>query len=400
MGLFSGIVSGLGGLLGANYSANNISHAGQDLANAITKGATLQSDAATGAGQTLSNAALGAGQTLSNAATLASQYGYNSAMFGGGVRNDAIQQAGDLYESGLGNKYENIKQGYQNSIDLTRGGYSDAIGTQRQTLADIQRLQNPYLQAGTSALAQLQAGLKEGGQYNRAFTREDAQNSDAYKFSLDEGTRAINAAAAAGGLQLSSANLQDLGKFAEGNAAQYQQQAFNQWLAQNNLSLGGLQRLVDTGQVSAGQVQQALSQAGSNISNLQVGQGRDLSSLTQGVFNAEGERAYATQAVRGDRIRNLAEAAAGAVDKGNTALAGGATNSAQALAAAQIQAANAAAAAQVASAGYQAGGITGAAQAQTAANLGAGSVKGSGLSGLFKDVAGGAFGNIGSLFGL
>lgn len=117
----------------------------------------------------------------------------------------------------------------------------------------------PWTQAGSGAVTQLSQGLQPGGQFNRAFTMADATNSSAEKTALDAGKTAIdNSAAAKGGL-LSTNNIQDNTKFAESNAASFQNQAFNQWLQTNQQQMGGLESVAGTGQSSAQNVADSTS---------------------------------------------------------------------------------------------------------------------------------------------
>jgi len=115
----------------------------------------------------------------------------------------------------------------------------------------------------------------------------DAQNMPAYKFALEQGQQAITNAAAAGGQSLSTADQQSQAKFAEGTAAQYEQQAFNQWLQQNNLSLSALQNMVQTGQISTNQLQSALTQAGVSQETLSQNLGNAVAGGTIGAANAQ-----------------------------------------------------------------------------------------------------------------
>jgi hypothetical protein len=120
-------------------------------------------------------------------------------------------------------------------------------------------LAQPYMSAGTSALSRLSEGLKTGGEFNQPFKMEE---SPQYKFALEQGMQAIEGKAAKGGTQLSSGNLAAMTGYAVGEAGQFEQQAFSQWLASKNLDIGTLQNMVRTGQVSSQQLAQELGQAG------------------------------------------------------------------------------------------------------------------------------------------
>lgn len=227
---------------GTQYATNAARQAGGILASGAQQAANIQSTAALGAARTQAGAATATGQTLAGGATTA---------------------AGQ-----------------------TIAGEQAAIGTAQQTLAQQQAIQQPYQTAGTQALQTLSAGLAPGGQFNRPFTMADAQNMPAYQFALEQGQQAISNAAAAGGTQLSSANIESLGKFASGTAAQYEQQAFNQWLQQNNLSLGALQNMVATGQISTGQLQTSLQNAGVSMQTAQKAIGAAQATGTLGAAQA------------------------------------------------------------------------------------------------------------------
>ena len=130
-----------------------------------------------------------------------------------------------------------------NAIKSAAQTQADAA-TQAAQVAAAQR--QPWVNAGTGALNQLTAMTQPGGQLSKTFTMADAQNMPAMQFSLDQGTQAINNSAAAKGGLLTSNNLQNATQFAEGNAAQYENQAFNQFIAGQQqlasplLSLAGL----------------------------------------------------------------------------------------------------------------------------------------------------------------
>ena len=144
------------------------------------------------------------------------------------------------------------------------------------------QMQKPWMDAGQFALGQLQTGLMPGGQFSKQFSMADAKNSEAEQHALQQGTQAIqNSAAARGGL-LGTNTLQDLTTFAQGNAAQYENQAFNQWLAQRNADLAPLQSLAQIGQTTTTGV-------ADNVSNLTLASGNAGAAGTIGQSNAIGQ---------------------------------------------------------------------------------------------------------------
>lgn len=119
----------------------------------------------------------------------------------------------------------------------------------------------PWTQAGGDAVTRLAAGLQAGGEFTKKFTMADAQNSPAMQGAQRAGSEAIqNSAAAKGGL-IGTNVMQDLTKFGQANAAQYENQAFNQWNAEQGRDLGAVQSLAGLGQT-------ATSQVADNVSNL------------------------------------------------------------------------------------------------------------------------------------
>lgn len=309
------------------------------LAPAITSAAGLQSDAAKNAAGTLGAAATKSASTQASGAIGAADTLANKSIQAGLLQSQQALAAGQKLATGYGDAAAQEVAGYRAAEDMAR-----------QTLAQQTANQQPYMQAGTQALSTLGEGLKPGGQYNRPFTMADAQNSEAYKFALQQGKEAIGNASAAGGLQLSSSNIQSLGKFAEGIAAQYEQQAFDQWMAQNNLSLGALQQMVNTGQISTNQLQSALAQAGVSMETFESNTGRAQAAGTLGAASALANAGQQSAAYQAGGITQAAGATAAGQEKAANYTAGGITG-----------AANAAAAGDVSSAGYLAGGMTGAA---------------------------------------
>jgi hypothetical protein len=89
----------------------------------------------------------------------------------------------------------------------------------------------------------------------------DATNSEAEKIAQARAKDAIANSAAAKGGYLSSNQIRDATDAAGAIGAQYQNQAFNQWLAQNTQTLGGVESLAGTGQTASTQVADATSGA-------------------------------------------------------------------------------------------------------------------------------------------
>ena len=138
---------------------------------------------------------------------------------------------------------------------ISSDGAKSAADTQasaaRDAAAAAAKERAPWLEAGKGALDTLKSGLAEGGQFTKRFSMADAINSPAEQHSLQQGMQAIqNSAAAKGGLLSSNTN-QDLVSFGQSNAAQFENQAFNQWMSQQTQQLAATQSLAGVGQTQA-----------------------------------------------------------------------------------------------------------------------------------------------------
>ena len=128
--------------------------------------------------------------------------------------------------------------------------------------ADIQAKQKqPWVDAGKKGLDLLTAGVAPGGQFNKPFTMADAQNSEAEKFAQQRANESVTNSAAARGGYLNSNALRTAQDTAGAIGSSYQNQAFNQNLAQNQMALGAVESLAQTGQTAATQVADAASNA-------------------------------------------------------------------------------------------------------------------------------------------
>lgn len=147
----------------------------------------------------------------------------------------------------------NLGGSYLQSQAAGRAADAQSAGAVEAARIAAQQRQ-PWVDAGKGALDRLTKGLQPGGEFAQKFSMADALNSPAYKEALRGGMEAIqNSAAAKGGL-LSSNTMQDLTKFGEATAAQFENQAFNQWLAQQQQLLAPVQSLAQVGQTEVNQV--------------------------------------------------------------------------------------------------------------------------------------------------
>ena len=129
----------------------------------------------------------------------------------------------------------------------------NAANQQMAMFNTIQKNNQPYMQAGSTALNSIMSGLNSGGQFNSSFTPQDFLNNQdpGYAFQLQQGGQAVRNADTASGGALGGAAVKDLMSFNSGLAAQSYQNAYNRWLTTNNTIFGRLSGIAGLGQASA-----------------------------------------------------------------------------------------------------------------------------------------------------
>lgn len=134
--------------------------------------------------------------------------------------------------------------------------------------------QEPWMTAGRNSLAQIMAGVGEGGEFANKFGMDDFQADPGYRFRLSEGQRGLdNSFAAKGGL-LSGAAMKAAMRFNQGAASDEYGQAYNRFNNDQSTKYNRLASLAGIGQTAtntvgqAGQrTQNALSELGMNYAN-------------------------------------------------------------------------------------------------------------------------------------
>jgi hypothetical protein len=179
-----------------------------------------------------------------------------------------------------------------------------AITGQQQALAEQRKLMQPYVGAGETALQQLVAGTAPGGEFAKPYELGSALpemgtfkagESEAQTFARDQALKAMQEQMQRGGQGLSSNAIVGAGQTAAKIGSEYEQQAFNQWLQQQQLGYGQaltgrqtalteqqaqrqaqlspLEYLTNIGQAGAAGTAGAVGTSAGNIGNLQTGIG-------------------------------------------------------------------------------------------------------------------------------
>ena len=248
-GLLDGILGGtnnaqLLGVLGSMYSGKNTADAISSAADKLTQGITDSK------GQLLTS------KTEALAA----------------LSNGLIDQKQAL-SAGLVDANGQLTSSSQAAIQALQGGADAAKG-------DLTAALSPYSDAGKAALSRLTAGVAPGGEFTGTFTMADAQNTPAMQFAQQQGSDIIqNSAAAKGGL-LGTNTLADLTQFGQGNAAQYENQAYQQWLQNRQYNVGNVQSVAAAGQNAATTLGTGLANIdtslGTNTANIDTSTGKQI----------------------------------------------------------------------------------------------------------------------------
>lgn len=180
-----------------------------------------------------------------------------------------------------------------------------AADVQRQMFEKQTELQEPWRQAGITALNQL---IPLSQQY-QPFGMEQFQAEPGYGFRLSEGMKALERSAAAKGGLLSGAQMKGIQRYGQDLASQEYQNAFNRYQREREARLNPLQSLANVGQTSAQSLGGEASQYGSNVGNLAMtgGANQAMAALAQGNIRASqyGQLGSALgAAVRGPQVQN------------------------------------------------------------------------------------------------
>lgn len=240
-GALSGAANGgkegalLGGLTGglmanaddiANWASNGLSEAGNTARGAL--GMNPTSDYLLNAPATMSDA--------TKTSLLSAGYSPNQiqGMISGGSMNtqsaptssDAkltANNAGGGDSMFTKSKLSDVLSGLSN-VNTTNKNEEELLKAQRAA----QGYMNPYYQAGTEALTNLQ------GRLNNGFQPGDLTQDPGYQFQLEQGNKNLNRSLGAQGSLFSGRALTAAQDYGQGLAEQTYQNAYNRWLQENN----------------------------------------------------------------------------------------------------------------------------------------------------------------------
>jgi hypothetical protein len=198
----------------------------------------------------------------------------------------------------------------------------EANATQLAMFNQNREDQQPWREAGVSALGQLSAGTAAGGDFNRDFTLADFTKDPGYDFRMREGQRGLDSSAAARGGALSGAAIKASERYSQDYASGEYQNAYNRFNADRTARFNRLSSIAGTGQTATNQVGAQGAQVASSIAENQIGAGNARASGYIGQGNAmsgavntlgnwamnsqymnQGTNPYAARTVQGDSVR-------------------------------------------------------------------------------------------------
>ncbi|WP_156174076.1 DNA transfer protein p32 [Cupriavidus basilensis] len=156
-----------------------------------------------------------------------------------------------------------------------------AADLQWQQFQQMQQNLQPYMDLGSNSISGLQALLNGGGltqQFNFNPSQKQLEQTPGYQFTLQQGLKGVDNAAAAKGLNLSGAQLKGISDYTTGLADQTYQQQYQNALQSfmtnygiNSDQYNRLAGLVGLGQNAAAGVGNAGLQTASNVGNALMG---------------------------------------------------------------------------------------------------------------------------------
>ncbi len=285
--------------------------------------------------------ALGVGTSLFGAVN-----GSKAANQAAALQKQAADAAGQKVEGAVRDSNPQIINNAANASDLAlraggqvvdSAGRAAAGATGAATAANA--LLDPYTTAGTGASDTLAAGLKTGGDFNKAPTLADLQIDPGYAFRLAQGQKTLERSAAARGGAVSGSALMDLTNYAQGAASQEYQNAFNRFQTSTQNRFNNLNTVAGRGATAAGEQGANLLDASKYGGSITT----DAYKTNLGANEYAGDKTYdAAKTTAGNTIEG-ARTAADYLTQGANAQAAGKVGSANAWSAGLSGAANAAA---------------------------------------------------------
>lgn len=156
-----------------------------------------------------------------------------------------------------------------------------ATQLQREQYAQQRTDAEPWRQAGTRALAGL-----EDGKFQETFDMSKYQQDPGYQFRLDEGNKAINASAAARGMNNSGATMKALSRYGQDYASGEYSKAYDRFNNDRTTQYNRLSSLAGIGQTANAQLANSGTNMANMVGNNMMGAGNAQAAGQMGAANA------------------------------------------------------------------------------------------------------------------
>lgn len=162
--------------------------------------------------------------------------------------------------------------GAQAAASTEAKAQQQATAAELQMFNEAQQTEAPFVSGGTGALAEIQGEQSgaipvpgQAGPLGAIPSLTDPTQLPGYSFTLDQGLKATQNAAAAQGLGISGVALKGASTYAENLANTYYNNYLSNYWANQNNRFNQLYNLVQTGQAAAGQTAQAATTTGGQV---------------------------------------------------------------------------------------------------------------------------------------
>lgn len=173
-----------------------------------------------------------------------------------------------------------------NAADAQAGAANNASATQLKMYNQTRDDQAPWRAAGGTAIGQLGAGTVAGGEFNRNFTMSDFNADPGYQFRMDQGSKALQASAAARGGLMSGGTLKSLDRYGQDYASNEYSNAYNRFNNDQTTRFNRLSTIAGLGQTSTAQTGAAGTAAAGQIGSNMIGAGNAQAAGYVGQANA------------------------------------------------------------------------------------------------------------------
>ena len=184
---------------------------------------------------------------------------------------------------------------------------NQAQGQLNQYLQQGLGYQQPIYQSGMQNLSQVNQNMASGSYNVQPYSYQaqpfNFQADPGYNFAKQQGIGAINANAAANGMQLSSGTQKNLAKFTTGLADQTYNNAYNRYMTGQQFNAGNAMNSYQTRNQQA----QQRYDMGLNLANMGIGAANNMSNLTMSAGNNIAELTGQAGTVRASGIMGQAQ---------------------------------------------------------------------------------------------